>query len=98
MSDLLDFVRERGELASLVAAGVLLWLSASRVSSLLRLRRGSVSDLYWNGAIAFLVAGRLGYLLIESRDSLRDLPVAIRVTDGIEPLAGALGVALALGW
>lgn len=98
MSDLGELIRERGELASLGLAAVVLWLATPRVAALLALPRERVGSLYWNGALAFVVAGRVGYLLGESPETLLDPLVAIRVQGGIDPLWGAAAALAVLGW
>ena len=98
MSDLVELIRERGGLASLGLAAVVLWLATPRVAALLALPRERVGSLYWNGAIAFVVVGRVGYLLGESPDTLLDPLVAIRVQGGIDLLWGAAAALAALGW
>ncbi len=98
MSDLAELIRERGELASLGLAALVLWLATPRVAALLALPRERVGSLYWNGALAFVVAGRVGYLLDESPDTLLDPLVAIRVQGGIDPLWGAAAALAVLGW
>ncbi len=98
MNDVLELVRERGELASLALAALVLWLAAPRAATVLALPRERVSSLYWNGALAFVVAGRIGYLLGESPQTLLDPLVAIRVQGGVEPLWGAIAVLAVLAW
>ena len=98
MSEVSDFVLARGEYASLFAVVLLLGLSARPIARLLALERRAVGDLLWNGGLAFVVVGRLAYVVAESPRTLLDPLVLIRLPGGLEPLAGAIGVAAAVSW
>jgi prolipoprotein diacylglyceryltransferase len=98
VSDAIEFVQARGEYASLLAVALLLWLSAGPTARLLALPRRELADLLWNGGVAFVVVGRLAYVGVESPRTLLDPLVLIRLQGGIEPLAGALGVAAVVAW
>jgi prolipoprotein diacylglyceryltransferase len=94
----IDEVNARGEYASLLVVAVLLWAAIGPAAQLLGLRTRAVGDLFWNGGLAFVVGGRLAYLALESPRTLIDPLVLIRIQGGIEPLAGAAGVALVVAW
>lgn len=98
MSEVFDFIQLRGEYASLFVVALMLALSAGPTARLLALPSREVADLFWNGGVAFVVVGRLAYLLAESPRTLLDPLVLIRLQGGIEPLAGALAVALVVAW
>ena len=98
MSELVEAVRARGEYASLVVAALLLWRSVRPTAGLLGLAHRDVADLFWNGGVGFVVVGRLAYLLAESPRALIDPLVLIRLQGGIDPLAGAVGVAAVVAW
>ena len=93
-----EFIQVRGEYASLIVAGLLLWVSAGPLSRLLGIERRGLVDLFWNGGVAFLVGGRLVYLFVESPTTLTDPFVVVRFQGGIEPLAGAAAAGVMVLW
>ena len=95
---MLDFVRPRGEFASLLVVAALLTFAAPRVARLCGGSSRRVGDLYWNAGVAFVVGGRVGYLAVESPRSLIDPLVAVRIQGGVDPLVGALAAAAVLAW
>lgn len=98
MSAVIDFIQLRGEYASLVVVGLLLWAASRPIARLLGLSRGDVTDVFWNAGVAFLVAGRLAYVALQSPRTLFDPLVLIRLPGGVDPLAGALAVAAVIAW
>ena len=93
-----DAITVRGEMLSLFVAALLLFVAVRPVARLTGLDARRVGDLFWNAGLAFIVAGRLAYLAMESRASLTDPLVLIRIQGGIEPLAGAAAVAVVWWW
>jgi hypothetical protein len=98
VSEVLDFIYLRGEYVSLLLVAGVLAFAGRRVAALTRLPRRSVEDLFWNGGIAFVVAARVSYLVAESRASLLDPLVLIRLQGGLHPLVGVLAVIVIVVW
>jgi prolipoprotein diacylglyceryltransferase len=98
MSEVLDFLRPRGEYVSLFVVAGLLVLAVRPTSELLALPRDRLGDLFWYGGLAFVVAGRVAFLAVEAPASLLDPLVLIRIQGGIAPLAGAIAALAVTSW
>ncbi|MGE0229536.1 MAG: hypothetical protein AB7I38_15000 [Dehalococcoidia bacterium] len=98
MSGAVEFVQVRGEYVSFFLVLALLWAGGGTIAGLVGLPRRLVGDLIFNGVVAFVAVGRLAYLTAEAPRSLFDPLVVIRFQAGIEPLAGAVGVAAVAAW
>lgn len=98
METIVEVLRPRGEIVSLMLVALVLWRAVPGLARALAAPERVAGDLAWHAGLAFVVVGRAVYLLAEAPGSLLDPLVVVRVQGGIEPLAGAGAAAAVVLW